>query len=1016
MKFLYLLLIYTNSLMIVTNIFAADQQTILELSKKLASEPAPNLGAVNWDIIDYAIKTKGELILPNINNPENMINIKEIADGNILVLAEINVNDKCYGKDKDRLKRAVESYTRLFEKYKDKEVSVFTVWTPGNKKDSIGKQCAEAKAFAKKHKIPGSMLLNIPGKERRSRGRLYEHIGSKIDGFRPGPLVAVITPDDRIAYRGLESIGFGYYTVSLMLDRLLDPDFDQKVRKEFFTEKTRILPKVEHRDDGLVYLDDFESYDNSYDFKLHPRWGFSYARQSRLDYRPRLADQEGRGQSTAVLNHVLADGSCYTTYGLRHRFPAPLKDGYLKFFIRRVPKDYSEKPVSPEYRHRKIRRSLCVRFDDGPIYKPAGFLFATGDWGMEKFCGSYNIDKLSDVKLTENWHEVKVSCVPGKMAELFVDGKKISDLESESINQLRFRLVNHLKHFYVDDVELFYKGDAEKIEIEHKSRQKTVTTVKPFTKKELETLNEGMVFQEMGEKRIILPEGHIPRKNILPVFKRSQTYITLDNPMELGDLIMVDVRKPDQLLNVTQKYSGKIIYISMALASLDDYLRPRTSTRNQTVYQKEYKLAKEYSKKGIVFVGLLGVDGGHRKTVNVYEDRIASGFESVWATKGMMEEMGKKPEEMIFGIFPDIYDDIIGEVLPNHTRGWLKCASPNRHVSFISGQFGNTPAFVLDPKGRVVFRHYGADIDGTHYWRVKTVLDRLLDPEFDKAYRQEFRNPELKFYQSPFYPNIEYRAEGITYRDDFESYENAYELGLQLSWGFSYFNYPSMWTPVPYKGKGINNSQAVLVNKLCGADCAGGNNQTKQLNFSHPFPVTLEDGHFSFHIKKGPNSNWKVLGMPRIYRLGITPYDEKGKALKTLTTLGEVGEDRYVLAPTEKFFKWINRRLETVNNENTVDLNTPFEVDDWVKISYICKKGKPIEIKIGEKSVGTLHGQALSKIEFRSEVPTSFYVDNAEIFYAGNTEELRQEHQQAVKNNFSRLQAEWRNEVIRKEE
>ncbi len=1000
----------TSLLFITSTCFGFEQEAVLNLSLKLASEPAPHLGATNWDILDYQIKTEGELILPNIDNPSQMVNVTQSSAGNICVLVEINIKDKCYSKEKERLELAVKSYRRLYQEYCNRKVSFFTIWSASKKNENLEKQCAEAKAFIEKHKIPGTVLLDIPEEKRRSKGQLFDYIGSGVPGFRPGPLVAVVAPDNTISYRGLEAAGFGYHTTRLMIDRLLNPDFDQNVRREFYPEKSRTLPKAELRKDGLAYREDFESYNNSHDFKLHPRWGFSYARQSRMDQRPLLTSGEGRDQSTAAFNHNLAKGSSYITYGLKHRFPAPLKDGYLKFFIRRAPKDISEKPVTPELRHKQVRRSLCIRFDDGPVYAPAGFLFATGDWGMERFSDSYNIDRLSDIKMTDAWHEVKVLCVPGKMAKLFVDGVKIADLESESINQVGFRLVEFAKHFYVDDVEIFYKGDAERLYAEHQSKQKPISAVEPFTQEELQMLNERMEFQEIGKKRVQLPQGHIPRKNILPTpsSKKYSTYITLDNPMELGDLIMIDANNPGELLNVTQKYRGKIVYIIRDPVSLDDYLRPRTFTRNQTVFQKIYKLTEEYRDKGVVFVCVSGVDCGHRKTVNVYQDRISSGFESAWATKGMMEEMNKKPEEMIFGMFPDIYDDMIGEVLPNHMRAWLKCASPNRHVSFISGQFGMSPTFVLDQEGRVVFRQFAAQVDGTHYWRIKTVFDRLLDPKFDKAYRQEFRNPELECYQSPFFPKVEKRSGGIAYLDDFESYESAYQLGLKLCWGFTYFNYPSMWTPVPYRGKGIDNSQAVLVNKLCGADCAGGNNRTEELNFAHPFPVILKNGHFSFFIKKGPNSKWAALGMPRMYRLGITAYDGDGKALETLTTLGDVGKDRYVLAPTDKFLKWINRRVTIVNNKNTVDLKTPFNADDWIKISYRCKKGNKIEIQISDKLVGTLQGQSLSKIEIRAEVPTSYYVDNAELFYAGDANELQKQHQETIKNNFLHLQSQWK--------
>jgi len=987
----------------------AAEQSLFE---KLRRYPRPQFGAANWDILDYPQKPQGPLNLQNALKPGESVAVLQAFKGRIVVLAEIDPSRKVQGETvisanpwsaREGVPPAVQAYKRLFGEYAQKGVAFVAVWRDTGSKGDDG---AKAAAYAARYGLPGLVLLDAKGKGSRSKGAYYEFSGAAVPGHNGGGmLVCVLDRQGRLVYRGFEAVGFGYHTARLILDRLLDPKFDMAVRREFCPEKSRLLPVVRKRPNGLAYIEDFESYPDDHAFKLEPRWGFTYEKQSRLDQRPVIAVGEGRNGSKAALVNRKATGSCFTTYGLQHRFPAPLRDGYVRFFIRRRPAAIAEPPVTDATaRFLRPRRSLCVRFGRPGGHEPTGLLFATGDWMKESFVLGFRADRPSPVRMAKDaWQEVSVTCRPGRKAEVKVDGRPVGFLDAEAVDWIGFRQADPGKDFYVDDVELFYRGEAEKTLAEHEAPQpRSLPPVEPFTEAEQRALRRRYLPQMVGRRRAQLPPNAIPRADVVGW---KPPYITFDHPVEVGPFPMDSFRRPGETVDITEKYRGRIVWLTKASPMSEFYIRNRTAHRSPTVFNRTYRLAKEYAPKGIVVVGLTAADGGHRGAATSYDDRLVTASEAPLLARALMAELkGLRPEHVIYGFFPDIYADILAERIPNRSRIWKK----TMRGRLLDGQFGGPGVdIILNREGKAVFR--GAGPDGQGYWQQRTVFDRLLDADFDAAYRQEFRNPALPYYRSPLLPLTEERPDGLAYRDDFESYTDTYDFGLQPRWGFSYTNIPTANTPALCPGEGRDGSQAILVNKLYRADVWCGNDRGHVLSCRHEFPVALRDGHFSFYIRRGPHV--KYHGEPPLFRIAITCLDAEEKPTRTLIAAGPWTKETFRTVPTAAFMKWDCRHLDVFSPADVADSGVGMAKNEWQEVKLICKPGSKARMTVDGRDVAELETEAVSAVELRGEVWSGTYVDDAELFYRGDAATLKAGHEQALKQDLARRQAAWKKEA-----
>ncbi len=1004
------------------------------LQEKLTRSPHPQFGAGNWDILDYPQLPKGSLRLQNIRTPGEFVDVDVDLAGKIVVLAEIDVSRTIHGTvntwaELGGIPQAVETYQKLFDAYSSKGVAFVAVWRDTKKKQSAEAHMQAAADYALKYNLPGLFLLDEKGSDRKSKGAYYNYVDAHIPGHTGGGMLVCIRNDDgKIVYRGYETPCIGAHTTRLILDRLLDAEFDRAVRREFFPEKTRELPTVKKRADGLAYVDDFESYENDRDFKLAPCWGFTYAKQSRMDIRPGLSADAGRGGSKAIHANVHTGGSSYMVYGLHHRFPAPLTDGYVRFFLRRKPASVSYRtPQTEAEKFLDQTRTLSVRFGQPGTYLPAGLLFATGPWGKETFRMDFRTDVPGTVAMAnQEWQEIRVTCAPGKKAKLTVDGVLVGDLDSEAVDFLAIRHVEAGKEFYIDDVELFYRGDADHLLTAHQAaRPKSICPVEPFTDEEAAALLKKFEMTRCGTKRVDLPAGAIPRADIAGW---SHPFVSMDHPLEIGSVAFADLRSPGTFVNPIEKYKGKVVFVCKT--GMDEgYMRKRTFKRSPTVFLREDRLLREYRPKGVIGVGLAAADGGHRSTVHSFIDRALTATETPKLSESVMAELDLTRDDIIYGTFPDMFDEFVGEGFPNQARLWKKVLNGR----LIDGSFGGPGvSMILDRQGRIVWR--GAGPDGHTYWPARVIFDRLLDEKFDVAFRQEFRNPDLPYYKSSLLPKQEEAADGLYYRDDFESYEDAYEFGLQPRWGFTYSHSPSAETPAPFVKEGRNGSTAVLVNNMWLADVWCGNG--KKSLMMHEFPAPLRDGYFRFFIRRGPHVNYH--GAPPLFRIAITcigadgnirnrldsghlqKMDEvrqhvglgsDGNPLQTLTTFGGWEKETFGMTPTFDFLKWSCYTKKQVNPSNFSDSGIAMAQSDWQEVKVVCQPGQNVQILIDGKLAGELKTDVIKAVQLRGEVWSGTYVDDAELFYKGNAGALKAEHAEALKADLLLRLAEWKQEA-----
>ena len=117
-------------------------------------------------------------------------------------------------------------------------------------------------------------------------------------------------------------------------------------------------------------------------------------------------------------------------------------------------------------------------------------------------------------------------------------------------------------------------------------------------------------------------------------------------------------------------------------------------------------------------------------------------FEIESLSRALADEQKLRKDQTIYGFFPEVYDEILGERFPSQMRLWnktkrtLSVGAASEDIT--RGAFGGAGVdSVIDREGRIVFR--GGDTDGLTYFSARYALDRLLDDGFDSAIRQEFR-------------------------------------------------------------------------------------------------------------------------------------------------------------------------------------------------------------------------------------------------------------------------------------
>ena len=247
----------------------------------------------------------------------------------------------------------------------------------------------------------------------------------------------VLNQEGQIVFQHAHSPRFQYFRTRIVLDRLLDPEFDAGFRKGF-PDEPATLPLLREEEDGKVFADDFESYPDTYGFRLRPRWGF---RKHKALTGGEIEAKAGRDGSRAA---VVTDTSFLRNkrHNLEHAFSQPLTSGSLTFHIRRGPAGRSKgKP-------QVVLQSMFY----GTEGKALGKLTARGKWCGEAFAID---DEPSAVMLSESdWHEVEVKVEQGAKAKVLVDGEAVGELPAGPLTAFGLNCGHH--GFYLDDVALCY--------------------------------------------------------------------------------------------------------------------------------------------------------------------------------------------------------------------------------------------------------------------------------------------------------------------------------------------------------------------------------------------------------------------------------------------------------------------------------------------------------------------------------------------------------------------------------
>ncbi len=988
-----------------TPLYSSEEELSDILQHRLAQPIQPQFGACNGDLLDYPLPPKGELVLQNIHG--NTVDIQKDYAGHNRVLIHINPSITRYQQRfvnwqeiDDQPAPAVAFLKQLMKDCPS--ATYLAIWAKTDKKKPADAQAAQE--YMQRYGLEIPVLLDQKDPTSRRHTSFVRFVNAKTPGHdNGGTIVCVLNTDGKVVYRSHEKRGVHYHATRNILERLTNPTYDDAVRKEFIPHKQRLLPIITEAADGLRYSDNFEGYTDNHSFLLEPRWGFRYASQAYLDIRPDMLPHVGRNNSQAIYIHDDKPDPGLTRYGLFHDFPAPLLDGHITFHIRRHNVDLPERPSRP---YLDVRRAFCIAFGTTNSYELAGHIMATGDWMKETFTCSFRTDLPGSVALSPDaWHTITVHCTPTQMATVSVDGVEIGQLQSESIDWVGFRTDELKKNFYLDDVEIFYKGHAKTLRTQHRALQPTQTTaVEPFTPTETALLQQQFTTTNRGSEKVSLPANAVPRTDLgadkLPL-------VTFDAPLTPTTLLMENIRQPGKIEDVLKKHAGKIIWITKAHKgdhNTERNMRKRTFKKSLTVFNRINRLAKEYGPKGVVIIGVAAHDGGHRDTVTTYDDRIRTAMECIHTSQAIAEEGGLNMDQIIYGFEPHIYTDLYAERHSNQIRLWNKTILRR---SLEDGSFAGFGAdTILDQTGKIVFR--GSGPDGSGYWQMRYCFDRLLDPEFDAACRQEFRNPDLSFYQSPLLPIQKKNTDGLSYSDDFESYTDIYDLALQPRWGFTYKRIPNADTPALIKQMGRAQSQGLLLNLYYWGDVLCGN-KAGALGIRHKFPTPLTDGHIRFYIKRGPKVG--ILGQSPIFRFALSCFNEKGEPLETLTTEGPVLEESFVTLPTTEFlknwncYKYKGRDKSVINNTGIA-----LPKEGWHEIRIVCKTGSQATVLLDGIQITQLSSAQLSAIELRGETSTGTYVDDFELFYQGNPETLATTHQQALQDNFIQRTKIWTNE------
>ncbi len=239
---------------------------------------------------------------------------------------------------------------------------------------------------------------------------------------------------------------YPYYGHRVLLERLTNPDFDLALRKDF--------PSIDHRlsqgNDG-VFVEDFESYADSFAFRTHPRWGFDHITQGYMEYRMDVVPGAGKNGSQALCVNHLFYADCLVARkkgpGPKHVLDKTLENGYVRFSIRQGPYSWYGKWTNEAH-------SLCLLLEDqeGNMNE----IHASGIRGEEYLKLA---EQKPDIRPLSNkkWTTVEIRFKDSAPARVLVDGKEIGDLSIRNLKALEWTVPLNTGSVFIDDLEVNYR-------------------------------------------------------------------------------------------------------------------------------------------------------------------------------------------------------------------------------------------------------------------------------------------------------------------------------------------------------------------------------------------------------------------------------------------------------------------------------------------------------------------------------------------------------------------------------
>ena len=913
---------------------------------------------------------------------------KDYADKPVMMVF-VNPSN-CNGWKGNKLSQAIKDYQILYDEFHPRGVEFITVYSdaPKNVKDMASRR-KKAEVFFAENKFPG--ILAVDGVEKNGFQKYCKMSSNMYNS------AASVFKDaaNTIVYRGNEPQFFPC-SKRLVLQRIMDNKFNEAIQAEF-PSQARTLPVLDKQKEYLVYKDDFESYADSFALKISPRWGFHYETQYRLAARAGIQKAAGVDGSKAAFiysdywrGHEGSPNSNWK-YALEHDFPVPLSEGSFRFKLMAFTEPIVLKgPPRHAYEtyQGKLATDLVFTFFRPEGVAPSAYLLVKNGTFLlidDNFHIRHIAEKGDVPMKSKRWYEIELHAKKGKRAELFIDGKSLGKLQSESIIGMNIRC-RPAAEFLLDDVELAYRGKPDTLAAQHKSYQTLVKKVQvgelpyPFTAEEKKSF-QYRVKKNRGEGKDWF----------------------FDNPMAPnGNLLFEKIYKPGTYVDIMKNRKGKPVYIHSTQSLQPNGLLKRIhsgSAKALPVRQMTHAL------KGQLEIYDITSQYFENSMVSYEEFRLLRHEQRV-----VKLEARKLFERVHFWEVDEACDEDHSLLAYNFDDRWNEWSCVFNSGSIWGGSHGSLPlsmtGLYLNADGKIMTYSSGEYNYHEGQW---PIMRATIDPKLAASMVNDFEVGSPIVRQKTL-PGFEETAEGTFYRDNFDSYKNNTELTTQPCWGFSYkavnkmsgegYRHFFMYRSTIDPKEGVNGSNAMFVdcshrlNRVAATPQAGRkdedrNRKTPQQGaMKHIFPKELTNGHFKCSVRQSLKAIKQSYGgrgkkpnfTGRWFWLEFL--DKNGKVIDAVTTTGQSMNDKQ--DSKTSLCLDINKSGEVSIAEKWErdKLNAAYpQLKKWYEIKLVAKEGAKAEVFVNDTSIGTIQSESIAGIRTYARDGDGMYMDDVELFY-----------------------------------